>query len=78
MKNLIAFKDELDKIDNQAEVKIRIHAKIIELRMAGYSDEEILQIFEVERITEAQGNVEMIRNHQEYVAIVQQILSDKK
>lgn len=78
MRDLIAFKNELDTITSQAEINNRIKAKISELKRLGLSNEEILQIFRIEKITEAQGNAEMIRNHQEYVKMVQQILAKKQ
>lgn len=71
---IIALKAKLDSIDEPSLKEAKIKRAIIHFRDIGYSDEEILKIFEFEKITEAEDHSEMIKSHQEYIEIVNKLL----
>lgn len=71
---IIALKMKLDNINDPSLKEAEIKKAIAHFRHIGYSDDEILKIFKLEKITEAEDHSEMIKSHQEYIEIVNKLL----
>ena len=73
-----ALRMQLDSISNEDDVHRLLVKAVNDLRVLGYSDDEILSFFQRVYIKEAQQSTNMIANHQKYKEMVAKILGGKK
>lgn len=71
---IITLKMELDDMQDARDKEAKIQEAITRFFRLGYSNDEIRQIFMFEEITEAEDHTEMIKNHQQYIEMVDKIL----
>ena len=75
--NVFELRKSLDLIHDKLEKEIRIEHEVNKLLNQGYSKQDILRMFGILALGEAQGNSAMIKNHQEYVELVKKVLEKK-
>lgn len=74
---ILEFKKQLDSLENKALREMLIEGKVDEFLEKGYTSNEIIKLFSVVMLGEAQGNDEMIKNHQEYVELAKKVLKSR-